>query len=719
MKAKFTAIIFFLFPAFVAAQAFQIDNPPLPIDSLKKVLPSLHDSSRVDCLNELSHSHIEAVTFAHFDSALSLAGQAYAEASSIRYIKGLADACRWYGVLSRWHLWDFGKMEKYFREAISWYQKITNYDGLGRSFLGLGEALYLQNFPENAKDAFEQSAVFFRKTGNRVMLAELIDWSGFVYEEKGDYEKWFENVRMGLREKKSIGDNRGMILSFYRLAYIYQSVSDYETALNYFRQSIVQARSQSIPWYIYNSMGMIFFNLKNYDSSYYYYHEMYSLAPNHATAIIGMGRISLLQREYGKALQLFQEALITFERNGNRSAKARVFAEMGETHAEMKHYTLALQNARESLIIARQVHAADVVQDVYEIYWKVYDALGQKDSSYYYYKKFVPLKDSLEHARLKLQHLQKLALYTVEAKEEEQQARIELLNKDNQLKKQQLKEEAFMKKILVACLTVLILLSIILYRNAALKRKNEKNRRELAENELQIQRLESDKAKAEFQQQATELEMQALRAQMNPHFIFNCLNSINRFILKNETETASDYLTTFSRLIRMALTNSKKTYITLEEELDMLRLYIDLERLRFKNAFNYSIVFGNEIEPENIFIPPLLLQPFAENAIWHGLMHKEEQGHLCVNITREDSILICTITDDGIGRKMAAAFKDQSGDHTSMGMKITETRIVMMQKMNATESTVTINDLVEPDGTAAGTEVIIKIPVIHDHDNSC
>src|SRR5258708_31678248 len=131
----------------------------------------------------------------------------------------------------------------------------------------------------------------------------------------------------------------------------------------------------------------------------------------------------------------------------------------------------------------------------------------------------------------------------------------------------------------------------MIFKNLAPKRKNEK--------------LESRHKQTELQQHVTELEMQALRAQMNPHFIFNCLNSINRFILKNETEAASDYLTKFSRLIRMVLINSKNKLITLEDELEMLRLYLDMERLRFKNSFDYNINFINSIDISNIFIPPL------------------------------------------------------------------------------------------------------------------
>ena len=163
-----------------------------------------------------------------------------------------------------------------------------------------------------------------------------------------------------------------------------------------------------------------------------------------------------------------------------------------------------------------------------------------------------------------------------------------VLDKENKLKEEKLKQEARQKWILIACFLIAALAGLIIYKNLSLKRKNEK--------------LESRRKQSELSQHVTELEMQALRAQMNPHFIFNCLSSINRFILKSETEDASNYLTKFSRLIRMVSTNSKKTFISLEEELEMLRLYLEMEKLRFKNSFDYRITFKNSIDDGNVFL---------------------------------------------------------------------------------------------------------------------
>jgi sensor histidine kinase YesM len=222
--------------------------------------------------------------------------------------------------------------------------------------------------------------------------------------------------------------------------------------------------------------------------------------------------------------------------------------------------------------------------------------------------------------------------------------------------------------------------------------------------------LKSEKQKAELHQKATELEMQALRAQMNPHFIFNCLNSINRFIFKNETRAACDYLTGFSRLIRMVLLHSQKKLIPLEDELEMLRLYLNMERLRFKDAFDYHIKTTNSVETSSIFIPPLLLQPFCENAIWHGLMHKEGPGHLNIELNETDDVLNCTITDNGIGLKKAAEYKSKSALHEkSFGLKITRERLSLLNTGSTGKTFYKMEDVLDEKGEVAGTTVKLDI----------
>ena len=228
--------------------------------------------------------------------------------------------------------------------------------------------------------------------------------------------------------------------------------------------------------------------------------------------------------------------------------------------------------------------------------------------------------------------------------------------------------------------------------------------------------LEKELEKQEMlilKQKATELEMQALRAQMNPHFIFNSLNSINNFILKNDKLQASEYLIKFSKLIRMILENSTLTLISLEQELEALKLYIELEALRFQHRFDYKFIFSKDLDTTSIKVPPLILQPFVENAIHHGLMPKEGPGHLKITITEIEGKLLLKIEDDGIGRQESGLINvNASHKHKSLGLNVTSERIDLLNHQHAENSKIEVNDLTDERGKSLGTEININIPVI-------
>lgn len=255
--------------------------------------------------------------------------------------------------------------------------------------------------------------------------------------------------------------------------------------------------------------------------------------------------------------------------------------------------------------------------------------------------------------------------------------------------------------LIYAVITILIIWLFISYRVRSFRSR-------LLEKEREIQF-------EELRRQKSEIEMQALRAQMNPHFIFNSLNSINRFILQNNKNEASEYLSKFSMLVRLILNHSQASSITLQSELDALHLYLELESLRFKNHFKYEVRIDDSVDPGVLRVPPLIVQPFVENAIWHGLMQKPESGNLEIDFSIEDGMLLCRVKDDGIGRKAAAEINSKSRvKHKSYGMKITTSRIALLQKEESKNVSVTINDLILTDNSSGGTEVVIKLPVRYD-----
>ncbi len=223
---------------------------------------------------------------------------------------------------------------------------------------------------------------------------------------------------------------------------------------------------------------------------------------------------------------------------------------------------------------------------------------------------------------------------------------------------------------------------------------------------------EKEKLKAEFGAKIIESELGALRAQMNPHFIFNSLNSINSFIVSNKGEQASNYLGDFSRLIRLILANSKNETISLAQEIETLEYYLKLESLRFKDKFTYSIIYHEDLPISIIKIPPMIVQPYIENAIWHGLMNKEDNdGKVIItfDLSDEDD-LVATIIDNGIGRVAAKQYKSESlHKNKSYGMLITEERLQLIQEKFGKKASVIITDLYNNKQQAQGTNVTIKI----------
>ena len=217
----------------------------------------------------------------------------------------------------------------------------------------------------------------------------------------------------------------------------------------------------------------------------------------------------------------------------------------------------------------------------------------------------------------------------------------------------------------------------------------------------------------DYNQQLANIEMSALRAQMNPHFIFNCLNSINRFILVHDTEAASAYLTKFSRLIRLILDSSRAEYISLEKELQALSLYVEMESMRFQDSFQFSLQVGAGIATEAVLIPPMLVQPFVENAIWHGLMQAPPElvKRLSIHITQPDNgCTIIEITDNGIGRARAKALQSKSlSRQKSYGISLSQERLSLMNRAKNKNSTIRVDDLHDENGEVKGTKVTITI----------
>ncbi len=224
------------------------------------------------------------------------------------------------------------------------------------------------------------------------------------------------------------------------------------------------------------------------------------------------------------------------------------------------------------------------------------------------------------------------------------------------------------------------------------------------QNQLKNKQIEEQK------QRALASELQALRSQMNPHFIFNTLNSIQNFISKNESKDASIYLSKFAKLMRATLANTKRQRISLKDEIETLTLYLELEQLRLNNKFSYEILVDETIDTQYEQIPSMLIQPYVENAIWHGISHKEGSGIIRIQfLPKNEHLLKCVVEDNGIGRENAIKLK-QNTTSPSFGMNITKERVELLNSLNGNQLSVKINDL-KINNQPAGTRVELYVPI--------
>jgi hypothetical protein len=363
--------------------------------------------------------------------------------------------------------------------------------------------------------------------------------------------------------------------------------------------------------------------------------------------------------------------------------------------------------------MAEDIGAKPVISDVNAALSEVYTAQDDYQKALEQYKKHTATKDSvmnldissrLNELQIKYETGEKDKRITLLAKEKEILAKAKtILAKEKAIQEQEALRQATIRKMYGIGLVFICLLSGLAFMMVRQRIKNQK-----------IIAAKNDEIKtARFQRELSELELKALRAQINPHFLFNCMNSINHLILSGELEKASLYLGKFSKLVRLILENSDSKEISLTNELATIRSYIELEELRFKGKINYRIDVDKSIDPEDTYVPSMILQPFVENAIWHGLMHRisSEPGTIAISVENKREHLSCLIEDNGVGRGKAGMLKEQSViKNKSMGLKITEERLRFLNH-GTTGQLIYFTDLMNSFNQPAGTRVEIHIPV--------
>jgi tetratricopeptide (TPR) repeat protein len=531
-----------------------------------------------------------------------------------------------------------------------------------------------------------------------------------LYRQTGNYEKSFAYAQQLYDIALKQNNRQWIASSLWGLGELYKWIDDYPAAFNYYRSARELSNDGQNGLHIYPDSEIRFkmqyaeiCSLTNHFDSALFYYRLYkpSAETYQRYYLVSMGEYYLLQGNFQLALGNFQHGLREHRMYHDENEEMRTLLDMGKTYLILDDYKNAILYGRQGLDIAQKAGVNQYSRDGYKILSDAYNRQGLADSSNYYFRKYSVIKDAV----LNNQARGRFAAYHYEQ-------RISLMNKEKEIQAIQLQKETWLKNILVGGIIVLILFAFLFTRNIILQRRSEHRKRELAENELRIQKLESEKSRAELLNQQAALELKALRAQMNPHFIFNCLNSINRFIIGNDAEKAADYLTKFAKLIRITLEKSGHSFIPLSEELESLKLYMDLEALRFKNPFIYEIK-SDGLDRESVSVPSLLIQPFVENAIWHGLSaDQDRKGKITISLRLEKEVLHCDISDNGIGMSGSAALKNKNQEsRKSLGIELTKNRLRLADPLHSGELGIHFEELKDEEGNNAGTSVKMKIPV--------
>ena len=689
--------ILFFTSSTVTAQTYKLD-------SLKKMLPGLHDREHVDCLNALGEEYF--FHFIHSDSALKYTNLAFQKASAIQYTTGqgvsLSIEAGVYGRLLR----NPGLMEQKSKQAIALLKNEKALEDLSTAYYNLSLAYSLLGKHDSADHAAFKAKEIALIAHDKLNEGWAIQAIGFNFSKKGEYWKAFENLIESQRLGKELNDSLLVSVSLAFIARSFNRAGDPNTALSYYHQALLYAPPFLLVWPHVEDMAYAHMQLKQYDSVLYYQQKHRSnldlvttdpkIRKEFIPSFWGLSvDVQIARKQYDKVLSDILPLLDQQRANRDINLLMQSLLNLGKVYEGKGDYPAALGFARELIELSGKSNNRQFSKEGFYLISSVFDQLNKRDSAYIFYRKYIVIRDSMESA----QFAQRTALYLAEA---ESKSRIRILQKDKELNEQQLvvnkkqlQKQSNLKNILGISLLVCVLIAGLVIRNINLKRKND--------------RLLGEQTHLALERKALELEMQALRAQMNPHFIFNCLSAIDNLIQTNQSDKATTYLARFAKLIRSVLDSSKNNRVTFQHDFETIRLYLEMEQFRCNNKFNYQLTADNELLQGDYKVPPLIVQPFVENAIHHGLLNKEDNNRqLKVQAQLKGEYIVYSITDNGVGRNKAAIIKQvNKPDHRSYGIAITKERIQLHNK-NQVNGDVEITDL-ENNGMATGTKATIRI----------
>lgn len=562
-----------------------------------------------------------------------------------------------------------------------------------------GIMYFEQSDDEKAIGCFNRSIGVSRQSGNRKEMAISLQAIAQINIRKGRNTKALSQLYQSLKIFEEVHDEIGIADVHLSLGDICFFQKDYRKALEHHKKSYdLYSRNDylvAISAVCYK-VGLDYYELRDYPMALFYQQKSIDiigkadLAPNSVT-YLNIAQIYVFQEKYGKAMEYAQKALQISQASQNKAGICQGHVVLSKLFAKEKNYAKAAQHGEKALAMAREIdHASEISMAARQLY-EVYSLTRQQAKAAGMHELYLEAKSNLDNQESKNALLEQKLKYEYEQKE--LISRTENEKKLVTLRSKSERDNLVKNAWLLASTAIVLFISVsawFLYRNV-----KQKNIITTQKNKLLKQKL--------------------LVSQMNPHFIFNSLNAIQNYIFKQDSLKAGNYLTQFSELIRMILDFSRKDYIAVESELKLLHTYLDLQKLRFENKFEYSILVDKAIDTEFIFIPPMLAQPFIENAIEHGIYHKREKGRLDIRLFYEGNQLIYEIEDNGIGIGEAMKLKNKlKSSYQSLATIITRERMSILGEQHKTAQGIEIIDKKNITQEESGVKVRFSIPYKQD-----
>ena len=628
-------------------------NQRRAIDSIYSLLQThkIQDTGRVKLLN----SYARSIRFDSVNKAMQFAEEGLVLARVLRNEPWIAQSLLTKSLM-------FSKQSN-FHEAIRFCDsarnifKKSNSPLLTNSLNVLAENYYSLGKFSEAIDVFHEVITVAEKKGNKRERGIAFGNIGNIYSGLDMTNEAIASYEKASEDFKALNDTMLIALAMQNVALCFNNLKQYQKAKEYYLSVIEFYRS-----------------LNRSDAE--------------AMAKAGLGMVLGNLEEYPQSLSLLKESLIVEEKNKNKFMMAVNIIGTGNVirHAADSikdgnySYLNALEYEQRGLQLAKEIGDIQQQSLALKFLYEIYERQGNYSKAFEAQNEYIIIKDSVSGSNKR----QEIAIKEIQFENEKKEA-VLLASHHAEVKRQ-----TTVRNFSIAGAGLIILASMLVFISYKRRRDASFGQKE-----------------AELKAEITDTEMKALRAQMNPHFIFNSLNSISDYIAKSKTELADEYLTKFAKLMRLVLENSEKREVSLSEDLKALELYMQLEALRLNDKFTYIIKVDDIIDKENTMVPPLILQPFVENSIWHGIAKKQGDGNISIHIKKEGEMVNCIVEDNGIGRQAnddITELRDNSGKR-SLGMRITKERINIINKVKNANAAVKLTDLVP------GTRVEVWLPL--------